>query len=76
MPVASLRPSEIIEVISYDFFLTAFGFSLAAGIVRAQSSNSSMWLGLSISAGLLLLLSLFFWRLSSSIEKRVSNLID
>lgn len=77
MPSAYLRPGEFVEVISYDVFITGIGLSIASGIVRLvsnSSQSSQTWVGLAVSSGILVSLSLFLWRLSSSIEDRVSKI--
>lgn len=76
MPVTYLRPGELVEILSYDLFITGIGLSIAASIVRLNSGSSEIELGLYISAGILTVLGLFLWRLSSSIEKRVTSLLD
>lgn len=73
MATTYLEPGEFVEIISYDVFITGIGLSFAGGIVRLTANNPSTWTGLLTSAGILVTLALLLWRLSSSIDKRLSD---
>lgn len=76
MPVAYLRPGEFVEIVSYDLFITGLGLSIAGAIVRASSAGSPTSTALLISSGILTVIALLLWRLSTSVEKRVEDAVN
>lgn len=60
--------SELLEILSYDFFATGFGFSFVGVVTR--TSNVSVGEALLGSAALLGAIGYFFWRVSQSTKHR------
>jgi hypothetical protein len=74
MTIPFLRPSEIVEIASYNLFISAIAFASAGTIITAPQSNVSPSMqGIGFILGLFALL---FWRLRSSIKDRVDTIIQ